>query len=44
MYDVELVYVLDSSYDLLEDGAGLVFWDSKSSVEYLNKQGLTFCI
>lgn len=28
MYDVEFMNILDSSYDLLEDGAGFFFCDS----------------
>ena len=44
MDDIELVYVLYSSYNLLEDGACLILWDSKSNLGYLNNPRLTFCI
>jgi hypothetical protein len=37
MYDVELVDVLYSTYDLLEDGTSLVLRDSKLKLHYLNK-------
>lgn len=44
MNDVELVDVLNASYDLLEDGAGLVFCDPEWNLSYLCKTWITSCI
>lgn len=44
MDDVELVDVLNASYDLLEDCAGLVFGDPEWKLGYLHKTWVTSCI
>jgi hypothetical protein len=37
MHNVELVDVLNSSYNLLEDGTGLVFSNPELNLMYLRK-------
>ncbi len=44
MHDIQTMYVLDSSNDLLEDGAGLLLRDPYSERKYLDDCRVTFCI